>query len=301
MRIGIIGIGAMGWNVARAFMRGPNEVLVRDIRDEANEIAELGGATVCASPAAIARESDAILTFVVDGPQTEEIMFGTDGAAAALKPGQLVLLCSTMAADEVASIGARLAERGAVVLDTPVSGGPDHAREGALTMMVACTRAALDQARPVFDYMARDVFHISETLGDGARVKLVNNMLAGTNLTATAEALSFGAKLGLDLSMLFNVVRHSSGQSWIGDDRYRRLLVGDHVRRSSPEILAKDLRLAMKLAHDAGFEPVLARDAAGIFDEVGTRFGAYDDAEVVRWYDERAGTRVVSRLASPPA
>ncbi len=297
MRIGVIGIGAMGWGVARAFMRGPNDVFVRDIRDGANEIAEIGGAVVCASPAEVARQSEAIVTFVVDGAQTEQIMFGEDGAASALRPGQLVLLCSTMAVEEVVSIGARLSALGAHVLDAPVSGGPDRAREGRLTMMVGCTRDALEAARPVFDYMARDVFHISENLGDGARVKLVNNMLAGTNLTATAEALSFGAKLGLDLSMLFDVVRHSSGQSWIGDDRYQRLLAGDHVLRSSPEILAKDLRLALSLASDSGFEPVLARDAASIFDEVGARYGACDDAEVVRWYDERAGTRVVTRLA----
>lgn len=297
MRIGIIGIGAMGWSVARAFMRGPHEILVRDIRDEANEIAELGGAIVCDSPATLARDSDAVVTFVVDGPQTEEVLFGVSGAAQTLRPGQPVLLCSTMGVDEVVRIGAQLTALGVPVLDTPVSGGPDRAREGQLTLMAACKREALDLARPVFDYMARDVFHISETIGDGARVKLVNNMLAGTNLTATAEALSFGAKLGLDLSMLFDVVRHSSGQSWIGDDRYQRLLAGDHALRSSPEILAKDLRLALNLASETGFDPVLARDAASIFDEVGVRYGAHDDAEVVRWYDERAGTRVVSRLA----
>ncbi len=296
MRIGIIGIGAMGWGVARAFMRGPHEVLVRDIRDEANEIAELGGAIVCDSPAALARDSDAVITFVVDGAQTEDVLFGAHGAAETLRPGQPVLLCSTMGVDEVVRIGAQLSARGVPVLDTPVSGGPDRAREGQLTMMAACKREALELARPVFDYMARDVFHISETIGDGARVKLVNNMLAGTNLTATAEALSFGAKLGLDLSMLFDVVRHSSGQSWIGDDRYQRLLAGDHALRSSPEILAKDLRLALNLADDTGFEPVLARDAASIFDEVSGRYGTRDDAEVVRWYDERAGTRVVTRL-----
>ena len=162
MRIGIIGIGAMGWGVARAFMRGPHEVLVRDIRDEANEIAELGGAIVCDSPATLARDSDAVITFVVDGAQTEDVLFGAHGAAETLRPGQPVLLCSTMGVDEVVRIGAQLSARGVPVLDTPVSGGPDRAREGQLTMMAACKREALELARPVFDYMARDVFHISE-------------------------------------------------------------------------------------------------------------------------------------------
>lgn len=297
MRIGIIGIGAMGWGIAQAVMRGANDVFVRDIREEANEIAELGGAVACASPADLARRCDAIISQVVDHAQTEEVLFGADGAYEALRPGQTVMLCSTMAAEEVERIAKRLEAKQVHVIDAPVSGGPDRAREGALTMMVACSRTALDAARPVFDYMAHDVFHISERIGDGARVNLVNNMLAGIHLVATAEALALGAKLGLDLAMVFDVVRHSSGQSWIGDDRYKRLLAGDHAVHSSPEILAKDLRLAMSLAMNAGFDPVLARQAAQIFADVGARYGERDDAEVVRWYDERAGTRVVTRLA----
>lgn len=296
MRVGIIGIGQMGWALAQTLMQRAHEVVVRDIREEANEIAALAGAEVRDSPAAVARDCDVLVTFVVDGVQTEDVLFGAQGAAQALHPGQLVLMCSTMSPDEAARCAARLADRGVWVLDAPVSGGPDHVRAGRLTMMVAGARAALEAARPLFDVMARDVFHLSAAPGDGARVKLVNNLLAGTHLVATAEALSLGARLGLDTAMLFDVIRHSSGQSWIGDDRFKRLLAGDHGVRSSPEILAKDLRLALSMAGHAGFEAPLAQQSSAIFNEVSQRFGERDDAEVVRWYDDRAGTRVISRL-----
>ena len=296
MRVGIIGIGQMGWALAQTLMQHAYEVAVRDIREEANEIAALAGAEVLDSPASVARACDALVTFVVDGAQTEDVLFGAQGAAQALRHGQLVLMCSTMSPDDAARCASRLADRGVLVLDAPVSGGPDHLRAGQLTMMVAGPQAALDAARPLFDVMARDVFHLSVQPGDGARVKLVNNMLAGTHLVATAEALSFGAQLGLDMAMLFDVIRHSSGQSWIGDDRFKRLLAGDHGVRSSPEILAKDLRLALAMAGHSGFEAPLAQQSSAIFNEVSQRFGERDDAEVVRWYDQRAGTHVVSRL-----
>lgn len=296
MRIGIIGIGAMGWGVAQALMRGPHDVYVHDCRDEANEIAEFGGAVACATPAALAASAELIITLVVDGAQTEAALFGPGGAHETLCAGQIVMLSSTMAVDEVIRIAARLRERGIVVLDAPLSGGPDRARDGTLTIATACDAAALAAVRPAFDYMARDVFHLSETMGDGARVKLVESMLAGINLVAAAEALALGAKLGLDLPMLFDVLRHSAGQSWIGEDRFRRLLAGDRLRRASPEILAKDLRLATSLAAGTGFDAVLARQAQQIFADAGARWGERDDAEVVRWYDERAGTGVADRL-----
>jgi putative dehydrogenase len=98
------------------------------------------------------------------------------------------------------------------------------------------------------------VFRISQRPGDGARTKLVNNLLAGINLVGAAEVLALAARMGLDLGTTLDVIEQSSGQSWIGSDRMRRAIAGDYAPRAHVTLLQKDTRLAMEAATAAGFD-----------------------------------------------
>jgi putative dehydrogenase len=125
------------------------------------------------------------------------------------------------------------------------------------------------------------VFRISERPGDGARTKLVNNLLAGINLAGAAEALALAERIGLDVARTLDVVEQSSGQSWIGSDRLRRALRGDYLPRAHTRLLNKDTHLALGVARQAGAATALGEAAAAVFARACERgFAGLDDASV---------------------
>ena len=131
--------------------------------------------------------------------------------------------------------------------------------------------------------MAARLFYLGTKVGDAARTKLVNNMLAGVNLVAAAEALALGARLGLDRRTLFDVIAASSGASWIGSDRLARALDGDLAPRARAAILAKDIGLATGMAAAAGVATPLGDEALKVFRAtLAAGLGELDDAAVIK-------------------
>src|SRR6185369_188041 len=185
----------------------------RDIRPEAEAEAARLGATCHPSPAALAHACDIVIILVVDTRQIETVLFGPEGAAQALAPGGIVLVGSTVAPEDVASLAPRVAQSGAELVDAPVSGGPARAADGTMTMMVAGGDAALARCAPVFTAIAGRVFKVGTRPGDAAKFKVINNLLAAVNLAAGAEAMTIAAKAGLDPALVFDVVNASSGGS----------------------------------------------------------------------------------------
>lgn len=225
------------------------------------------GAAVIASPADAAADSQAFIICVVDAAQTEDVLFGGHGLARMLQPGHAVLLCPTISPQDVESFAARLAERGVHTLDAPMSGGPARARDGSMSLMLACAQTVYAQQAELLQALSARVFRISEQPGDGARTKLVNNLLAGINLVGAAEAMALAARLGLDLDTTLDVIEQSSGQSWIGSDRMRRAIAGDYAPRAHVTLLEKDTRLALEAARAAGFDGPLGLRASQVFAE----------------------------------
>ena len=133
-------------------------------------------------------------------------------------------------------------------------------------MMLACEPALLNRFEPVLREMAGTLFYVGDKVGDAARTKLVNNLLAGINLVAGAEALALGARLGLDKRALFEVIKASSGASWIVTDRMTRALEGDYAPRARSVILTKDVGLAVQMADAAGVDTPLGDAALRLFE-----------------------------------
>jgi len=290
LRAGVIGVGAMGMAVARRLLDLGLEVRVRDIRDEPAREAAAAGAVVCDSPAALASACDAVITLVVDAAQTEEIVFGADGAAQAMQPGGVLIMSSTVQPAFAESVAERLAARGVLMLDAPCSGGPAKARSGQMSMMIAGSAQALARATPLLEVMAARRILLGERAGDGSRVKILNNMLAGANLAAACEAMALGIKLGLDPRLLYEVVSSSSGASWMFDERMPRVLAGDYAPRAALDILRKDLSLLLESAAQQGFPAPMARTAHAQYEEASRLgYGKEDDAALVKLYRTRAG------------
>ena len=263
--VGIIGVGNMGGGMAANLLAQGWPVHVRDLDSVKEQNFKQIGAVVHASPGQVAIDCGVVIVCVVDAAQTRQVLFGVGGVAAVMRAGQTVMLCPTIAPQDVEAFAGELAARGIHAIDAPMSGGPVRARDGSMSLMVACADAVFEQHRELVQALSSKLFRVGRRPGDAARTKLVNNLLAGINLVGAAEALALAARMGLDLGTTLDVIEQSSGQSWIGSDRMRRAIAGDFAPRAHTTLLAKDTRLALEAAQAAGFEPALGRVAAGTF------------------------------------
>ena len=185
MDIGVIGIGNIGLGLAQRLIDRGHGVNVRDLRKVPERIAAKSGARVLPTPAAVAESCELLIIAVVDAAQVDEVLCGPGGVLSA--PPVDVMICSTIAPAEVERFARLVRARGAELLDAPVSGGPLKARNGTISLMLACAEAARLRHSAVLADLAGCTFLVSDKPGDAARVKLINNLLAGVHLVARAR------------------------------------------------------------------------------------------------------------------
>ncbi len=264
--VGIIGLGNMGLAMASRLLGLGWQAAVRDIDAPREAMARSLGARVCTSPAAVAAGTACVIVSVVDAHQVEAVLFDPhDGITSqANKPS--ILLCPTIAPDDTEGFARRLSALGLPCIDAPMSGGPLRAREGRMSLMVACDDALFERHAELLGDLAQPVFRVGHRPGDGARTKLVNNLLAAINLAGAAQALALAERIGLDPTRTLDVIERSSGQSWIGSDRLRRALAGDLAPRAHTSLLDKDARLALRMALAGGFDASVGAAAAALFN-----------------------------------
>ncbi len=289
--VGVIGTGAMGGAMARCLLRKGYRVSVHDIVAERVEALVRLGATPAANAAAVAREAGVIFTVVVDALQTDDVLFGAGGATEQAAHGAVIVMCSTVAPGYAASLPARLDAQGIGFVDAPISGGPQRAEAGTLSMMAAGPAATLQRALPLLNAVATRVFRVGERAGDGSAMKIVNNMLAGINLAAAAEAMALAERMGMDLQLVHDVVCASSGGSWIFADRMPRVIAADYAPRAAAKILHKDVGLALAAAEAAGVPVDIARAAHRVYaGALRQGLGEADDAAVIEYYRALTGS-----------
>jgi 3-hydroxyisobutyrate dehydrogenase len=292
-RIGFIGLGAMGFGMASSLCRAGFAVTSFDLRHEAmDQLAKRGGAGAT-SPGAAARDTRLLFVMVVNDAQVEAVLFGDHGAAAALPEGATVVLSSTVPAGFVRSLAGRLAERGLLLLDAPVSGGAVAAEAGELTIMASGPPAAFAAADPALEACAKTVYRLGDAPGIGSTVKAVNQLLAGINLVTAAEGMAFGVALGADPKVLYQVIRNAAGGSWMFDNRVPHMLDDDFAPRSACDIWVKDLGMVLGIGKDlrmplpmaaAAYQVVMMAAAKGL--------GPIDDAGFIKVYESFTGKRI---------
>lgn len=282
-KVGVIGLGAMGSGMAASLCRAGHEVAVFDVRPEASRKLAAAGAGVCASPAELGARCDVVVSVVVNAAQTESVLFGEHGVAAAMKPGSLFVMCSTVDPNWSAALESRLAERGLLYLDAPISGGAAKAASGQMTMMTAGTPAAYAKAGGVLDAMAAKVYRLGDRAGAGSKVKIINQLLAGVHIAAAAEAMALGLREGVDPAALYEVITHSAGASWMFENRMPHVLAGDYTPLSAVDIFVKDLGLVLDLARATKFPLPLSATAHQMFMQASSAgHGGEDDSAVIK-------------------
>jgi 3-hydroxyisobutyrate dehydrogenase len=290
-QVAVVGAGNMGGGMLRRLRGLGWTVAVHDMDPQTQSQAVALGAVACGSAMEAARHltpDGVLMVVVVDAAQTEAVLWGDGGAGPLLQPGQSVMLCPTLGPATVQSQAERLAHIGIDFIDAPMSGGPVRAQEGTVSLMVACSDAVWQRSQKLLNALSQQVFRVGTRAGDGARTKLVNNLLAAVNLAGAAEAMALAERLGLDLAATLSVIEASSGQSWIGSDRMRRALAGDFEPRAHVTLLAKDTGLAVQAADDVAFDPALGRLARDLFAQaLGHGWADLDDAALLKLMRQR--------------
>ena len=263
--VGIVGTGNMGGGMAQRLLSQGWVVHIHDKSVSTQQALQLAGAHGCDSPAAVAHAADTVIVCVIDAAQVQQVFDGANGLLAGLQTGQTVIMCPTIAPAQTEDFASQLQAIGVHIVDAPMSGGPIRAANGSMSLMLAASEDVLAAQHELLNTLSNQCVFISHRLGDGARVKLVNNLLAGINLVGACEAMVLAEKMGLDKEVALSLIERSSGQNWIGTDRLRRVFAGDTTIGSHMRLLAKDTRLAMESAQQVGFDGWLGGPAAKAF------------------------------------
>lgn len=207
MKIGFIGLGIMGKPMAKNLINAGYELVVSDkFATAAVEELVAMGATAAKTNAEVAAQVEILITMVPNSPHVKEVLFGENGAAEALKPGSIVLDCSSISPVASREIQAELEKKGIEMLDSPVSGGEPKAIDGTLAFMVGGKEEIFDKVKPILEKMGSSVVLCGD-IGAGNVTKLCNQIIVAINIAALSEALTLGQQCGVAPEKIFEAIK----------------------------------------------------------------------------------------------
>ena len=256
MKVGFIGTGAMGRPMARNLVQKGFAVVAYDADPAALAAAAGLGARTAGSAAAVAEQSDIVVTMLPSSSHVESAYLGAGGVLEGIVDGRLCVDMSTVDPGTSRRVAARLGERGARFIDAPVSGGVGGAEDGTLAIMVGGAAQDLEEARPVLAAMGTHIVHMG-AVGAGEVAKLCNNLIAGVATVAISEAFRIAEGFGVDARLLTEVIANSSGRTWIMEHSHpvpgivpRAASSRGYVPGFTVDLMCKDLGLAVNAARE---------------------------------------------------
>ncbi|MGI9478550.1 MAG: NAD(P)-dependent oxidoreductase [Hyphomicrobiaceae bacterium] len=247
-KLGFIGIGDMGRPMSGRLLDAGFPLVVYDVRDEATTPLGERGATIAASPKAVADAVDTIIVSLPTPDVVRDVALGPDGI---IQGGQVrnYIDLSTTGAVMAKEVAAALTAADIACLDSPVSGGSRGAEAGTLALMVSGPKALYDEMVPAFETIGKNLFYLGDAPGLGQTMKLTNNYLSATANIATAEALVMGVKAGLDPAVMVDVFNASSGRNDSTMNKVPRSILNRRFDKSMKQrLLYKDVKLCMSEA-----------------------------------------------------
>lgn len=289
MKVGFIGTGSMGAPMATNVLAAGNELGVYDTARSATAVLEEAGAVRHENLAGLVSASEVVL-LSLPGPAEVEAVAAE--VLQSMSAGQTLIDMSTNSPGLVQRIAAQAQAKGVGFLDAPVSGGVRGAKKGTLAIMVGGDKALYEQCEPLFGAIGENIFHVGE-VGAGNVAKLVNNMLAFSTMMANAEALILGAKAGVDLNVLYNIVRTSSGNSMTWEGGARAILRDRLAPTFTLDLACKDIGLATDLADELNVGLTMVPTAEKLMkDFQANGFAKEDVLATVKGLEEATGVTV---------
>ena len=286
----VIGLGSMGYGIAKSLMRSGYKVYGQDKNiDQQQKFIQDGGL----EGEVLYDQLEAVIIVVLNEQQTSEIIFGEDGIANKLKNNTLIMVCTTVSPDFAREMDNKCVKKGLLYLDAPISGGSKKSFEGKLSYMISGSQKAQQKAKPLLVATSEKVFEFGKSVGAGSAMKSVNQMLAGIHISAMAEAITFGITQGIEPKKFLEVISECAGTSWMLENRAPHIIDDDYSPKSSINIWPKDLGIVLDIAKKSNFSAPLTATALQQFvAAAGSGLGHEDDAAVAKVYARNAGIKL---------
>jgi 3-hydroxyisobutyrate dehydrogenase len=250
-RVAFIGLGTMGAAMAANLARAGFAVTAWNrTPGRASELRDLG-VVMAGNPAQAAAAADIVVICVSDTPDVEAVLFGQDGVVGGARAGSLIVDCSTIAPSGSWGFAARLKEHGLTMVDAPVSGGSEGAKNATLTIFVGGDEDDVERARPVLEALGQTITHVGP-IGAGQAVKAVNQVILAGAYLGVAEGIVLAIKAGLDVEQVVDALGGGAAQSWVLANRSGRMIDNDYPLGFKVALHRKDLAIALELANQLG-------------------------------------------------
>ena len=288
-RVGIIGLGNIGFGMACNLLKAGFEVVASDIRHERTEAVQKKGATIAASAGAVGRQCSVVFSVVLNYPQNLAILEGPDGLLQNMPAGSTIFVCSTISPAQARELADLATKHNIRLLDSPVSGGREGAEAGTLALMIGGSREALEEHRGVLEAVSGNIYYLRD-VGMGETAKAINQVLVAVHGAVTAEALLLAARSGIDLKQMYSIINNSAGGSYMFKWRAMRMIDRDFTPHGVLKILLKDTNIVLNLAESLGLPMPLTSIVRQMFQAgVNQGLGDEDDAAVVKVLEQMAG------------
>ena len=291
MNVGFIGLGIMGAPMAGHLLAAGHKLFVNTRSKYPADLTQ-GGAIVCESPAAVAKNSEVVIIMVPDTPDVEKVLFGKGGVAEGLSKGKLVIDMSSISPIATRDFARRVNALGADYLDAPVSGGEVGAKAASLTIMVGGPEAAFERAKPLFEKMGKNITLVGGN-GDGQTTKVANQIVVALTIEAIGEALLFAAKAGADPARVRQALMGGFAASRILEVHGERMVKRTFNPGFRIELHQKDLNLALSSARQIGLSLPNTATAQELFNACAANgHGKLDHSAMVKALELLAGFEI---------
>ena len=280
-KIGFIGLGIMGTPMAGHLQKDGHELFLHDIQDLPKELLD-GGGRECSSAKEVAAQSEIVIIMVPDTPHVEAVLFGENGLAEGLSPGQTVVDMSSISPLETKGFAKKIEDLGCAYMDAPVSGGEVGAKNAALTIMVGGDEETFAKVKPLFELMGQNITLVGG-VGDGQTCKVANQIIVALNIEAVAEALLFASKAGADPAKVREALMGGFASSKILEVHGERMIKRTFDPGFRIELHQKDLNLALTGARKLGLSLPNTATAQELFNACASHGGStWDHSGMVR-------------------
>ncbi|MBO4279465.1 MAG: 2-hydroxy-3-oxopropionate reductase [bacterium] len=292
MKVGFIGLGIMGKPMCKNIIKAGHEVFFNSRHADVTAELEALGAKGRPTAAAVAADSEVVITMVPNSPQVREVALGKGGIIEGAKKGLVVIDMSSIDPVETRSIGAALAEKGIEMIDAPVSGGEPKAIDGTLSVMAGGKEELIEKYRPLLSTMAASVVRCGD-LGAGNVAKLANQIVVACNIAAMSEALAFAKKMGSDPSLIYQAIRGGLAGSTVLDAKAPMVLSRNFKPGFRIELHIKDLTNALNAAHAInGYVPLTGQVMEMMQALKADGCGKDDHSALAKFYEKVSGVTI---------
>lgn len=292
LKVGYIGLGLMGKSIARNILKSGYPLVVHNRSRAAVDELVAEGAQAAFSPAEVASQAEVVFTNLPDSPDVEKVVLGPDGILEGARAGLVYVDNSTIKPATARLIAERLAAKGVLSLDAPVSGGDIGARDGTLAIMVGGPTEALEKVRPIFEVMGKTITHVGDS-GAGQIAKAANQIMVAAQMVAMGELLILAQKAGADPQKVVEAIRGGAAQCWTLDVKPQRLFAGNRQPGFKAYMQAKDIHIVLETARQYGVPLPSAAVHAQLFNAMlQNGMGDLDNSAVIAMIEMLAGTQL---------